>query len=278
MALKGNLRDFSIIQLLNLVNLAKKTGALHIEGPGEKSKVVFRQGNLAYAELELDDNNLASVLRKSQIITKSQYNTIKKNASHMSDKELGLILINAGYITQADVIESLQNYYSGVLNQLFTWAEGEFEFESNYPVPSDKIPVKVKLENIIIEGTRNLQKWEKLHDEIPNLDIALRFTDGSGVNLKSVNLSVEEWKVASYINPKNTLSQIATATSKSDLEIRKIAYSLLQAGLVEFTRKQEEPNTQVEQKLPGLDKAMPGMPVNEQKKLVNKLIGRIRSI
>ena len=278
MALKGNLRDFSIIQLLNLVYLAKKTGALHIEGPGEKSMVVFSQGKLAYSQLELDDNHLASVLRKSQIITKSQYNTIKKNASQMSDKELGLILINAGYITQADVIHSLQNYYAGILNQLFTWAEGDFEFESNFPVPNDKIPVKVKLENIIIEGTRNLQKWEKLHDEIPNLDIALRFTDGSGVNLKNVNLSVEEWKVASYINPKNTLRQIAQATKKSELEIRKITYSLLQAGLVEFTRRKDDEYTKPMDKLPGLSKAMPGVSVSEQKTLVNKLIGRIRSI
>lgn len=32
MALKGNLRDFSTTQLFNLINLARKTGALTIEG------------------------------------------------------------------------------------------------------------------------------------------------------------------------------------------------------------------------------------------------------
>jgi hypothetical protein len=41
MALKGNLRDFSITQLLNLVNLAQKTGVLVIEGPGEVARVTF---------------------------------------------------------------------------------------------------------------------------------------------------------------------------------------------------------------------------------------------
>lgn len=277
MALKGNLRDFSIIQLLNLVYLAKKTGALNIKGPGESAKVVFRDGKLGYAKLELDDSKLAAVLHKSQIITKSQYHTIKKNASHMSDKELGLVLINAGYITQTDVIESLQDYYVGIVQQLFTWAEGEFFFESNSLIPDDKIPVRLKLENIIMEGSRNLHKWEKLQDEIPNLDIALRFTDGSGVNLKNVNLSVEEWKVASYINPKNTLRQIAQAIHISDFEIRKITYSLLQAGLIEFTRKEEE-HPEPQKKLPGIDKAIPGATIAEQKTLVNKLIGRIRSI
>ena len=39
MALKGNLRDFSITQLLNLVNLAHKTGLLNLEAPGDTAQV-----------------------------------------------------------------------------------------------------------------------------------------------------------------------------------------------------------------------------------------------
>ena len=44
-----------------------------------------------------------------------------------------------------------------------------------------------------------------------------------------------------YINPKNTIRQIARATKMSDLEIRKIVYGLLQAGLVELVRKEGTP-------------------------------------
>ena len=54
MALKGNLRDFTITQLLNLINLAKKTGSLVIEGPGEIAQVTFREGKLAYAQIGVD--------------------------------------------------------------------------------------------------------------------------------------------------------------------------------------------------------------------------------
>ncbi len=34
MALRGNLRDITFTQILNLINLAKKTGTLIVEGPG----------------------------------------------------------------------------------------------------------------------------------------------------------------------------------------------------------------------------------------------------
>jgi hypothetical protein len=51
MALKGNLRDFNITQLLNLVNLARKTGALTIDGRGKQAKIYFKEGKLVYAFL-----------------------------------------------------------------------------------------------------------------------------------------------------------------------------------------------------------------------------------
>ena len=39
-----------------------------------------------------------------------------------------------------------------------------------------------------------------------------------------------------YISPRNSMSQIARASRLSDLEIRRIVYGLLQAGLVEIIR------------------------------------------
>ena len=111
--------------------------------------------------------------------------------------------------------------------------EGFFRFEGEMMPPEDRINVRLDLENIIIEGSRQLREWEQLQDEIPSLDMALKFTDRP---LKNVNLSVEEWRVVSYINPKNTMKQIAQTNKMNDLEIRRIVYGLLQAGLVEIVR------------------------------------------
>lgn len=72
MALKGNLREFSFIQLLNLINLAKKTGALYIEGPSEISKVIFREGKIAYAVIGQDSTTLLKILSKTTLISPAQ--------------------------------------------------------------------------------------------------------------------------------------------------------------------------------------------------------------
>ncbi|MCJ7625514.1 MAG: DUF4388 domain-containing protein [Anaerolineaceae bacterium] len=271
MALKGNLRDFTITQLLNLINLAKKTGTLFIEGPGDSAQIAFRDGKLAFARMGLEDDGLPAVLNRENRISHNQYKILQKRAGGMRDKELGLLLINSGYVSQEEIIISLQQYFTDIVRRLFTWVEGIFRFVANEPLPDDKILVRLDLENLIIEGSRQLREWEQLQDEIPSLDMALKFTDRPGSNLRKMNLSVEEWRVISYVSPENTISQIARTIKMNEIEVRRVVFGLLQAGLVEITR--------VGGAQAGLNPRMfPTSNKEEQKSLVKRLIDRIRSI
>lgn len=276
MALKGNLNEFSLTQLLNLISLANKTGTLVVEGKNEAARVFFREGKLAYAQFGQEDNSLIGILRNTNRISAAQYRGIKEHARGLSDKELGLMLINANYFSQQDIFLSLQNYFTGVLNRIFTWMEGLFHFESNLTPPDDRIMIKVSLENIILEGTRRLKEWEYLQDEIPSLEMALKFVDRPGTNLCNINLSKEEWKVISYVNPKNTMRQMAKALHLSDLEIRRIVFGLLQAGLIEIIR----PTGGLQPAPESVKLLTKQTPVNkeERKSLINRIISRIRSL
>jgi hypothetical protein len=276
MALKGNLRDFTITQLLNLVNLARKTGTLVLEGPNGAARIVFQEGKLAYAQAGQEDNSLVSVLYRANKLNARQQRIVRENAGNVPDKELGLLLINANYLSQQDILSSVQHHYYEVVTSLLTWADGFFRFENGLAPPAGKIAVRVNLENLIIEGTRRIHERQQLQDEIPSLDMALKFTERPGTNLRKVNLNVEEWRVVSFVNPKNTMRQIGRATKMNDFEIRRIVYGLLQAGLVEIVRPDGAPQPA----------AKPGrLPVStitgskeERKSLLNRIIGRIRSL
>ena len=268
MALRGNLRDFTITQLLNLINLAGKTGTLVVDGVSDQAQVAFNGGKLAFAHIGQEDNRLATILHRADKLSVNQYRALVERAGKMTDKELGLVLINAGYVTQEDILINLQDYFSEIIKRLYTWVEGSFRFEADMLPPDDRISVRLDLENLIIEGSRQLREWEQLQDEIPSLEMALKFTDRP---LKNVNLNVEEWRVVSYINPKNTMKQIASANKMNDLEIRRIVYGLLQAGLVEIIRPEGVT-------IAPSPKTFPTQNKDEQKSLVNKLIGRIRSL
>ncbi|MBC7337026.1 MAG: DUF4388 domain-containing protein, partial [Clostridia bacterium] len=77
MALKGNLRDFSVTQLLNLINLARKTGALTIESDGTTARMYFREGRLLHASIAGQDDQLTAILQKAGKITPEQAQIIR---------------------------------------------------------------------------------------------------------------------------------------------------------------------------------------------------------
>ena len=274
MALKGNLRDFTAPQLLNLINVARKTGTLSVEAQGERVLLYFKEGKLAYAQFRDEDNSLAAILYKAKKLNSAQYHKLREKAGKMSDKELGLLLINANYVSQQDILASLQSFLLSLINRLFTWREGSFIFENDRLPPDNRIILRIGLENIIIEGSRKAKELVELQDEIPSLDMALKFSQRPGTNIKDLNLSVEEWRVIRYVNPKNTMRQIASAAKLSEMEARRIIYRLLQAGLVEITRPVSyAPSLAAQGRLPVLQKTK-----EEQKSLINRIISRIRSI
>ena len=269
MALKGNLKDFNVTQLFNLINLARKTGSLTIEGRGKKAEVCFKEGKLVYASLNGQEDGLVGMLEKAGKISQEQSRVVRARSKSNADKELGLLLINAGFVTQEDIIQSVRSHTLDVVYLLFTWTEGLFRFEPNRLPSEGAITVPINLENIIMEGSRRVKEYEMLQNELPDLDMALKFTERPDAKLRDINLTVEEWRVISFINPRNSIRQIAKANSMGDFKIRRIVYGLLSAGLVELV-------------IPGGPKEVPGAseavsaPPPVKRSLILRLIDKVK--
>jgi hypothetical protein len=280
MALKGNLRDFSTTQLLNLINLARKTGTLTIEG-GQQAQMSFRDGKLVYAIMGENGASLAQVLCKAGKLSEKQAEIIDTRAKGTGDKQLGHLLIQAGYVTQSDIIQSVRQHVLDVSYKLFTWPDGSFRFDADRLPPGEKITIPIDLESVILEGSRRLKEWERLQEELPDLDVSLRFTERPDARLRNINLTVEEWRVVSFINPRNSIRMIGRATNLSDFEVRRIVYGLLQAGLVEFTQPQPSvPATKPREKTGKPAEAAPAVQQSPtvKRSVVHRLIERIRNL
>ena len=150
MALKGNLKDFSTTQLLNLIHLARKTGALTIQVPSGVTTLFFREGKLVYTTMSGRDGHLASVLARAGKLSEEHAKIIRARAGTQSDKELGMLLISAGQVTQPDIVSSIRADILDTVYGLFTWTDGLFHFEPNQLPSDDAITVSINLENIIL--------------------------------------------------------------------------------------------------------------------------------
>jgi|GEM_PF-6961655 len=79
------------------------------------------------------------------------------------------------------------------------------------------------------------QEW---FQKLPDLDRILKFRARPPANIQHLNLSVEEWRVISFVNSKNSMKAIAKACRLSDTEICRVVYKLLQLGIVEVEHKE----------------------------------------
>jgi hypothetical protein len=235
MALKGELKDFSLTQLLNLINLARKTGGLTLTNRHGVVQLYFKQGRLVAASRDGEIESLPAMLLNAGKLSDEQARTIQARSQSSSDKEIGLLLVNAGYISQSDILQSIRKHMLDIVYPLFTWETGKFRFEQNELPGPEAVTAPIELENIILEGSRRLREYEMLQEEIPDMDAALRFAKRPA-SLRKISLSAVEWRVISFIDPRNSIGQIARQVSLSDFEIRKIVYGLLSAGLVEVVR------------------------------------------
>ncbi len=235
MALKGNLRDVNLNQLLNLIHLAHKTGSLTIQsddGAGT-ARLYFKEGRLIHAARDTQETRLTDVLVKVGKITMDQAQAVATRSKVDTDKELGLLLIQHGILSQGDIVQGVKSYLLETVYHLFTWPSGVFRFEPNQLPPEERITVPINLDHLIIEGSRRVQEWQQLRDELPDLDLPLRFSERPDTNLRNINLSVEQWKVISFINSRNTIRQIASYLRMDEFQIRRIVYGLQSAGLVD---------------------------------------------
>lgn len=263
--MKGNLRDFNGTQILNLVSLSKKTGTLDINRKDGRASLAFRGGKLIYAAIDDNDGSLSAVLMRAGRITREQASALAERAKKTGDKQLGLLLIQKGYVSQADIIKSIKKHALSAVNQFARWKEGAWAFDAAKTPGDDRITVPLDLENIIIQIARVQKRDEELQEEIPSLDVKLKFADRSQVNLKDLQLSKDEWRVLNYIKPENTIRMIAKSLTMSDQQVRRVIGSLREAGLVELVQARKVEQLSAEEK-------------DKKKALVGRLIGHLQSM
>lgn len=276
MALKGNLRDFSTTQLLNLINLARKTGKLAVDGSEKNAYLYFREGRLIHASTNSDDGHLTTMLFRTGRLSKEQADAVHSRSGSSSDKVMGKYLMETKLVSRDDIVQGVKDYMLEIIYDLFTWGEGEFHFEQDSLPGNDRITVPLNLDNVILEGSRRIQEFDRLQDELPDLGrISLKITDKP---LRDVKLTQDDWRVISHIHPRNTVKQIAQNNNMDEFQIRKIVYGMLQAGLVELVqpegvqqRKPKAPVTRAGRRAANQSPA-------EKRSVVTKLIDRIKRI
>ena len=132
MALQGNLRDFSVPEILQLLGSQKKTGCLTMEWNTERALVYMHEGQIVSTRspgLNREDSLLA-FLRKVHRLTEEQYKglvTVQKESNRDSEE----LLQSGGYMDEAELAGFIERLILDDLMHLVRWENGSYRFDPN---------------------------------------------------------------------------------------------------------------------------------------------------
>ena len=240
MALRGNLKDFSLPDVFQLVQLSGKTGVLRIVRPDAEGSIWFRDGEVFFAQSNWRHELLGDRLVSAQRITPAALErALEMHKAEGGERRLGEILVSEGYITQHVLETFVQEQIQDTIFDIMRWDEGDFDFEVLPEVLHEDIGLSVSVENIVMEGSRRLDEWNRIKKKVPSADMVFKMATAPGEGTFEISLKPVEWNLLLLIDGTRSVRELAEEVRSTDFEVARVIYGLFSAGLLEVPSDEE---------------------------------------
>jgi hypothetical protein len=235
--LQGNLQEFSLPNIFQLVKMSAKSGSLTIRREGESGRVFFRNGMITYAYSSPQLLPLGERLVKAGAITGAQLKqALAAQKKSAESARLGRILLEQGVLDRETLEQAVREQIQDTAFNFFSWTDGEFEFGADDSPPEEDILVEMSVETVIMEGCRRIDEWELIFEQLGSLERVPHLTYGDHVDDEgSLTLTAEEWRVVVHIDGRADINTILRDGGLDRFRGAKVIYSLFSSGLITVT-------------------------------------------
>jgi len=234
MLLQGNLKEFSLPNIFQLVKMSSQSGALTIRREQEWGKIFFRNGLIYYAFSVPQHLPLGERLVKAGAISPKQLKeALAAQKKSGEGARIGTILLNGGTIDRATLETAVREQIQDAAFDFFSWSDGEFEFGVDEQVTDQDIVVEMNVENVIMEGCRRIDEWELIFEHLGSLERVPHLAYSERVEERGeLTLTAEEWRVLVHIDGRADINVILRDCGLDRFHGAKVIYSLFSSGLI----------------------------------------------
>ena len=227
--------DLNITQVMNVINLAKKSGTLRIRGEGDeqKAEIYFKDGQVLAARTRQRSRDLLEDLRHARKLSADKIAKLREKFSGEGDKRIAMQLVSGSYVTREGITEAIQHNTLELVEEIINWDRINYRFVDTLPDFSNRMIAPIDIERVITEAARLVREEARLKEQIPDLNLALGFSENASRNLREMTLTRDEWAVIGFAKPDNSLENIAEACNLTPTAIRRIVARLMEVGVLE---------------------------------------------
>ncbi|HJW75236.1 MAG TPA: DUF4388 domain-containing protein [Thermoleophilia bacterium] len=232
--MQGTLDTFSVVEVLQMLSKARRSGTLHLECPERLVDVHFVHGRIAEARDStrvFTDTVLGSQLLKRSLVNEAQLSEALAEQEHQP-KPLGTILVDKGFLQERELREVLSRQVANTLVAAKAAGNGTFMFVADpNPKPVDCITIDthaVLLEISSVGGDYCLA-FEVLGQANT---VLMRNHDYETLPRHSLTMGRDEFCVLSHVDDRKTVTDIARSVMLEEITVISILGKLCEAGVL----------------------------------------------
>ncbi len=232
MAIEGPLRELSIHDVFQLLDLSRKTGALKVRSEIRLNAgtVYFERGGVVGAEIRSNPHPLGGLLLRAGKLSEEDLTRARAMQENGDGRKLGEILVSIGAISRRQLERRVRGQVEEVVFELLSWSEGYFSFEEGDPgeLPTEA-DIRIPTEALLMEAARRIDEWSRIETRIPHLGIIPRLAQGNDSRLDLIPF---EWEVLAMVDGRQDVRDLSQHLRRSEFEVAKTLFGLASTGIL----------------------------------------------
>jgi len=238
MALEGNVKDFGLSEILQLIALQKKSGMLSITG--DTSIVIFfRDGQVISTRDRRNRSRdpLKDYLLRYGFIGRDEMNKIQQIQTE-TNMDLTEILISEKHFSEDELTTIFVDQIQESIQEVLSWPKSYFKFvNGKHVLQGVKSYASLKVEGMLMESMRRIDEFPELLRIFPSVEIVL-----ARLNMPAENppqLDCQEEIIYDLLDNEQRISEIVSHATMARYCTYEALKNLLEKGLLEIVEKPE---------------------------------------
>lgn len=172
--LSGSLKEFGLVEVLQVMDMGGMTGALHLKHKTGQSGILYvNQGKVANCvEFDPVALTLGDVLQQLHMAQQHQIEAaFSQQLQDVVGRRIGERLVIMGVITPDQLNEALRTKAVWTARELSLWQDGTYEFTATNDIqkllPYGETSLDIEVIRITFEMVRYADEWEALRPFLP---------------------------------------------------------------------------------------------------------------
>jgi hypothetical protein len=178
-ALRGNLQDFGIADVFQLIGQQRKTGVLEFQGEAGQVQLCFDRGAVVSAAPvgSRAEEALAEMLVRCGRLMREQVERLVPECD-ASAQTVPRLAVSRGWLSQEDLDRIEDLLTRETFFEVLRWESGAFDFRAQPVEHGRRFEALLGAEQILMDGLRMVDEWHSFSEFVPDEETVFRKVAG----------------------------------------------------------------------------------------------------